>query len=599
MALGSVAMALTGALAGCGGSSAAKAPPVTAVPAVGGTVTVGVDQAPSGCNPNTASGDTVADQLVLSAVLPSAFVINAAGEAQYDSALIDQAELQSTSPETVVYTINPKAKWSDGTPITADDFIYAWQHQRAVPLAETGGDANVASTAGYDDISTMTKSDQGRTLTVVFGTPFADWQSLFSDLLPAHVLEQTGWSPPCTTVTPSIDLSGGPYEIASASSSVVTLVKNPHWWGEPPKVAKIVIRVAAGPAQLARWMYHHSIDVAAPSYFDPTFLQDITAMPSVKSSMAISNTFLELEFATTGTTTGSATMREGIAYAINRQDLTDKVASWADVAIAPATSHLYAQGEAAYPATPTPLPANSTTTTTSAVPSTSTTISPATFPAQSNPAKEARVLAAAGYERNLAGEWVDLSGHPLMLRLTVDDSDGWAIPTAALLVAQLRAQGFTVSTIPAASAQAAGENLTAGRADLALIPLHTTPFPTRTSAWYTPLLDLPGNTGAQDWSGYVSQSVDDLFTKAATKLDPVTAQPIYAEIDAQLWAHMVALPLFAEPTVLAWSASLTGITPGPYAPGLLSPVTDWARLVSEPSSYSGTPTLPGASDKSS
>ena len=85
--------------------------------------------------------------------------------------------------------------WSDGVPITAADFIYAWQQQ-------DGGDADAAypsgdqaSILGYSDIASMKASNQGRTVTVVFSTPFADWQMLFTDLLPAHVMEKVGWDP--------------------------------------------------------------------------------------------------------------------------------------------------------------------------------------------------------------------------------------------------------------------------------------------------------------------------------------------------------------------------------------------------------------------
>ena len=94
---------------------------------IGGSLTLGLDQAPTGCNPNSAAGNTWADHLVLEPVLPSSFVVGPGGVPSYDSAVINQAEVVNTSPQTVVYTINPRAVWSDGVPITAADFIYAWQ----------------------------------------------------------------------------------------------------------------------------------------------------------------------------------------------------------------------------------------------------------------------------------------------------------------------------------------------------------------------------------------------------------------------------------------------------------------------------------------
>ncbi len=72
-------------------------------------------------------------------------------------------------------------------------------------------------------------------VTVKFQTPFADWAMLFDALLPAHVMEKVGWDPACTGVSKAIDLSGGPYVIASvATNGSVKLTKNPKWWGVRP-----------------------------------------------------------------------------------------------------------------------------------------------------------------------------------------------------------------------------------------------------------------------------------------------------------------------------------------------------------------------------
>jgi peptide/nickel transport system substrate-binding protein len=586
---------LAGLLAACGSNPAsANPPPVTYVAAVGGSVTIGIDSAPTGCNPNTATGDTVIDHLVLSTVLPSAFAVSNLGVAAYDPALIVQAELQSTTPETVVYTINPKAVWSDGVPVTAADFVYSWQHQRLVPVGVSGGDADVASTDGYEDIGSVTPSNHGRTVTVVFSTQYADWQGLFSDLLPAHILDRVGWSPACTTVDPRIDLSAGPYEISSVDAGSITLVKNPKWWGQEPKLDRIVFKVASGPEELAQWLHRGLVDVSDPAYFDPGFIEAVSAMPFVKSEVNISTTFLQLEFSTVGVATADPWVRDGVAYAIDRQELTDRVVGWANINIAPSSSHLYSQGQAGYPGTPAPLPANTTTTTTTTTQPSTDTITPQDFPTTSDPVEETRYLTAAGYLRDASGEWVDLEGHPLVLRLVIDTGDGWAAETGDLLAAQLLAAGIHLTVTSEPDAAAAGLDLADGGADMALIPLQGGPYPSSTSTWYTPLQELPDEAGAQDWSGYDSAKVDNLFSQAERELDPVTAQPLYNQIDQQLWTDMVALPLFAEPSALAWSDFITGVQADPYAPGLLSTILAWARLVNEPTTYSGTPTIPSS-----
>jgi hypothetical protein len=56
---------------------------------------------------------------------------------------------------------------------------------------------------------------------------------------------------------------------------------------------------------------------------------------------------------------------------------------------------------------------------------------------------------------------------------------------------------------------------------------------------------------------------------------------------------MVALPLFAEPTALAWSDFTTGVSPNPFGFGLLWELQTWGLQTAEPVNFSGTPTLPG------
>ena len=136
---------------------------MTYVGVAGGSISFGMTGSPTGCNPNTPSGDTPATLTLLGGVLPSPYVVNNLGELAPNSDLIAQSELINTKPETIVYTLNPKAVWSDGVPITADDFKYAWEQQRGTPGVTA---TDVTSVAGYQDIESVTGSNGGHTVTV-------------------------------------------------------------------------------------------------------------------------------------------------------------------------------------------------------------------------------------------------------------------------------------------------------------------------------------------------------------------------------------------------------------------------------------------------
>ncbi len=561
-------------LTACDAASTATTTTVTLVPVTGGRTTVGIDQAPTGCNPNTTTGNTWATRLVLAPVLPSAFVVDDNGNSVGNQALATSAELVSTKPQTIVYTLNPKAVWSDGVPITAADFIFAWDEQRGSPADPDVPLNGAASSAGYRDIKSVKGSNHGHTVTVVFKTPYTDWQMLFNNLLPAHVLARVGWNPACSTVDPAVDLSGGPYEIQSVRPTQVVLVANPHWWDEKPNLTRITIRIANGPTQLSAWKRRGLAQVVQPSDFGPTFLQVATADDLASSQVNISSSFLQLEFSTSSPATAVPTVRQALAHAVDRQALVQAVVGFADPNIVPAQSHLYVQTQNAYPQSPTPTSPNpldaasatTTSTTTPAHPST------AAYPPTDEPQLTARLLASAGDIVNADGQWASPTGEPLSFRLVVDGSDSWAVQTADLIAHQLGKVGLTVSVTAAASSGAAGADLAAGAADMALLPFDTGPYPSVTQSWYTPSLGPPGQNGSQNWSNLDDPALNALFDKAVNSvpaLNPVEAAPYYTQADQLLWTEMVALPLFAEPSVLVWSNRLDNVAPNVHGPGLL------------------------------
>jgi peptide/nickel transport system substrate-binding protein len=576
--------------AACGGGATDAAPSATTstsnpadpwVPGLGGTLTVGIASAPTGCNPNSAAGNTWADHLVLEPVLPSAFFVGPDGTATYDSAVITQAEVVSTKPQTVVYTINPRAVWSDGVPISAADFEYAWREQRGQQADGTGSSTEVATTLGYSRIRSVTGSNRGRTVTVVFKKAFADWKMLFADLLPAHVMEQVGWDPGCTSVDPRIDVSGGPFEIEKVTPGhEVVLQRNPEWWGTLPNLDSIVIRTGNGPGQLARWIDHRTIEVALPKSFTSSFLEQVSSNPSVQSASEVSSTLLQLEYSTTSALTGALAVREAISHMVDRQAIVNSVAGPINTSIVPAASHLFVQSQQSYPGQrPVPLqlstsPGHSTTTTTTGAP---TPAQP--WPVGSDPGAAARELEGASFGREVTGRWIGPDGQPVDLRLAVDTRDGWAREASAVLVRQLREQGIGVTIVAAPNAESAGLDLANGAADAALLPYEVTPYPSTAIAWYTTLLGPPGVGGSQNWSNFDNPTLDATLLRASTQLNPVDAGPLYTKADTMLWDQMVALPLFAEPTAMAWSAYTAGIGINPNGPSLFWSTESWGLRV--------------------
>jgi peptide/nickel transport system substrate-binding protein len=580
-------------VAGCGATSP-TATPDTLVAVRGGSISFGISQGPTGCNPHTQQGDTAATRLVLGAVLPSPFTIGPDGTPVPNPNLNVQSELVSTKPETIVYTLNPHALWSDGVPITASDFAYAWSQQRGDPTSDP---TIVATTAGYRDISSVKGSNGGRTVTVIFRTPFADWQMLFDNLLPAHVMEKVGWDPKCTTVNPTIDVSGGPFEITSVSAQTIDLSVNPKWWGSPPNSRGITVHVAGSTTQLAQWVQSGFVQVALPSTISPSFLSEMTSLPGVQSDVSLSGTILQLEMAAGPNTPLAPDVRFAIALSLDRQAIVSQQADWALPGVTVAASHLYAQGQTGYRA----IAGTSTTTSPAVVPppqptTTSTTLidqgGSVSFPTVPSYQQAADLMADSGFDRTNGSPWHTDFGVAFTLHLVVDDGDPWAAATAPQLVSQLESFGYAVSVYGTNSAVKAGEVMANGFADLALIPQPSTPFLSQTLAWYTTLLGPPGQNGSEDWTIFSNNAFNQLVTTASQQLNPNTAATDYVLADNQLWTDLVAVPLFTEPSTLVWNRSVGGIVQTPTSDSLLWYAQFWAVRVLEPVDNT-TPSLPG------
>ena len=153
----------------------------------GGTLNYAADQEPTGFNNNTSKDNRHrGGEHRHQHLSRSAFHLHPDFTVKMNDDFLDSAELTSEDPQTVVYKIKQNAVWSDGTPVTADDFIYLWENCNG-----TNKNNDVVSTTGYDHIESVTGSDSGKTVTIVYKNKFADWKSLFASayILPAHYVE--------------------------------------------------------------------------------------------------------------------------------------------------------------------------------------------------------------------------------------------------------------------------------------------------------------------------------------------------------------------------------------------------------------------------
>ena len=130
---------------------------------------------PDNFNGLNIDGNTADTGDILAPTLPGAFISQADGSLKLNTDYFTGAELTGTNPQVVTYTINPKATWNDGAPIT-------WEDLKSETEACSGHDERflIASNAGFDRVKSVTRGVDDRQAVVTFSQPYAEWQGMFA-----------------------------------------------------------------------------------------------------------------------------------------------------------------------------------------------------------------------------------------------------------------------------------------------------------------------------------------------------------------------------------------------------------------------------------
>jgi len=166
------------------------------------------------------------------------------------------------SPWKVTYLIRKNAKWNDGTPVSATDFLYTWKQ-----IMNPNND--VTGRSGYDQITRAKTGNHGKTVTFFFKAPFADWQDLFNTVYPSHALKGQDFNKiwtNCVCGANGKPISDGPFLLTSYRKGTdATLVANPKWYGAKPKLHEIVFRFIQDTNSEIQAMRGGEVDAIQPS----------------------------------------------------------------------------------------------------------------------------------------------------------------------------------------------------------------------------------------------------------------------------------------------------------------------------------------------
>ncbi len=557
------------ALAACGGgSSSSNNANGGGGAAKGGQVTFAEStDFPENLYPNIAAGNATSVANILIRVLPGPFVIQPDLSVTYDKDLLTaEPSLDDASGTQVnVYKINPAAVWSDGTPITAKDFEFTWRANRSGDPAD-GGCPAVLSTTGYENIKSVESSDNDKTVTVTYTTPYADWQALFGNLLPAHLMDKgddatalcdeitTGWTMDQGIVG---DISGGPWQLKKENISVdqqtVILTPNEKWWGQGPNLSQLIIRnVGNDPTTTVQALQNQEVGVIYPQPQLDLVDQIEALAPNVTSDVNFGLSFEHLDFNTTDKHLSDVNVRRAFALALDRKQIVDQTVGQFSSDAQVLDNRIYLNTQPQYQDT-----------------------APAEYK-QQNIAQAKQLLEQSGYKLGPDGVYTHPQRGPLNIQIDTTANNPLRQTTIEVMIPQLKQAGINATFNANPDIFAGAEkptSLEAGGFQAALFAWVGNPFISSTQSIYAA---PQGENIQQNYSRIGSQQIDDLFAQVVAEPDPAKQAQLGNQIDTLLWDQMATIPLYQKPTFIAYQSAIQGVQDNPSQAGPLWNSETWS-----------------------
>jgi peptide/nickel transport system substrate-binding protein len=322
--LAAVLILLIGALliSGCPKKAPKKPTPLTKAvkPKKGGEIVVCIEEEPPILNLFLEDGQMQSTKDIVGNILWGLLVVKP--DFTYAPRLAEKVPtkengLVTENPFTVTFKIKKEAKWSDGKPITSADVVFTWQ----TIMDERW---KIASTVGYDKIKRIETPDD-KTVKIVFKEPYAAYKELFSVsavVLPKHILKGKDFN---EALNKSIPVASGPFKFKEwDAGDHVTLERNENFWGRKAYLDKITFKFIPDTNTELSLFKTGELDAINPSP-DVSLLEQLRAIEGKEVQADPGTMWEHLTFNTKKGALADVRVRQAIAYAIDREAITEQV----------------------------------------------------------------------------------------------------------------------------------------------------------------------------------------------------------------------------------------------------------------------------------
>jgi peptide/nickel transport system substrate-binding protein len=459
---------------------------------------------------------------IMTALMPSLFIFDAESVASINPNYVESAELTATQPKQVItYKFNPKALWSDGTPIGFADIEAQWKSQSG-----TNPDYKISSKNGYEQIESVVKGADDREAVVTFKQPYTDWKGLFSPLYPASTnndpkVYNEGW-------IGKIPTTAGPFKFdrIDETAKTLTIVRDDKWWGDRAKLDRIIFRALPSDAHIDAFLNGEVdfLDIGP----DVNKLQRATqAGPTVTIHKAAGPNFRHITINGTGDILKDVKVRKAIAMAINRDQIAKTLLGPLGVEAKPLQNHLFMANQKGYKDNAGAL-------------------------SSPNAEEAKKLLDEAGW--TMQGEFRKKDGKELAVRFVIPTNVSSSQQESQLVFNMLKTVGVKVNIDAVPSDDFFEKYINTGNFDMTVFSWIGTPFPISSSK--SIYAEPKGEDIQQNYARVGSPELDALFDEATRIFDADEAAKVGNRIDKMIWDEVHSLTLYQRPEIVATKQNL-------------------------------------------
>jgi peptide/nickel transport system substrate-binding protein len=441
--------------------------------------------------------------------------------------LVSGVQFTRKRPFTLTYRIRPKARWSDGVPITARDFVFTL---RAIRKHGTALDRSLHAAVR------SARAVDAKTLRVVLRPRIAGWRSLFGNVLPSHALrgEDLGqvWTDRIENPKTGRPIGSGPFLVERWDRGrELVLRRNPEYWG--PHTAyldRIVVKFVAAASDPTEALERGELDVATGVPLDD--VPAIRRKPRLRVSAAQGATFEHLDFRLGPgghPALRNKLVRRALAYGLDRPAIVRQVYTEIDPRLRrPLDNMLLLTQEHNYAANWNRY--------------------------RFRPGEARRLLEQAGCRRGTDGIY-SCTGERLSFRLMTNAGIPSRERALSVVQDQLRRVGIEVRPVFVPGQVFFSQILPSGAFEIALYTWVSSPG----ASWK----DVYGCAGPQNFTGYCQRLVTTDLDQADRILDTGKRARALNRIDRRMARDVPTIPLYQFVVTSAYDARVHGFSMSP------------------------------------